>query len=91
VKSPPIRPVRAAKLIDAAEIVGALGTTVPTIAIRHLEVRIGALSGPPRPGERTDLSLAKDGLTRNERHDFRKMAAHPEVVDGARTLVASTS
>jgi hypothetical protein len=49
--------------------------------MRRLEVRIGELLGDPRPGERTDLSFASDGLTPNERHYFRTMAAHADVVE----------
>ena len=51
--------------------------------MRHLEMRIGELLGPPTPGERTDInpSVATDRLSKDERHDFSQMAAHPEVVE----------
>lgn len=57
-------------------------------AMRRLEVRIGELLGPaqvgggnhgnqhdPRP------SVATKGLSPDQRHDFREMAANPEVVE----------
>jgi len=59
-------------------------------AQRRLEVRIGQLIGPaPDPSEsrRSDLdpSSTNDGsdLTRNERHEFRRMADHEDVVEDA--------
>ncbi|HET6963631.1 MAG TPA: helix-turn-helix domain-containing protein [Acidimicrobiales bacterium] len=48
------------------------------------EVRIGQLLGPPQPEAgpgRGKPSTTTDGLSRDERHDFRKMAAEPEVVE----------
>lgn len=52
-------------------------------AARLLEARIGDVLGPPQPGERTDLSSAPDTLTgrghRNERYEFRRMAAYRAV------------
>jgi phage N-6-adenine-methyltransferase len=54
-------------------------------AQRYVEVRIGELLGPATPGQRTDMqpSIAVEGLTKDERHDFRQMAAHPELVEAA--------
>ncbi len=55
--------------------------------MRRLEVRIGELSGPAEPVAgpgRGKASVANDGLSRDERHDFRQMAAHPEVVERVR-------
>lgn len=55
--------------------------------MRRIETRIGALLGEPRRGERNDLSSADDTLPlsgpdhRNERSEFRQMAAHPEIVE----------
>lgn len=59
-------------------------------ARRHLEVRWGELSGPapdPSKSKRTDLdpSHAREGsdLPKNERHRFRQLAAHRDVVVAA--------
>jgi hypothetical protein len=53
-------------------------------AMRRLEVRIGTLLGPAEsvagPG-RGKPSTATDGLSRDQRHEFRAMAEHPEVVE----------
>lgn len=54
--------------------------------VRRLEVRIGQLLGPapdPSQSRRADLdpSVTNDGLSRNQRHDFRRMAEHPEIVE----------
>ena len=53
-------------------------------ARRRLELRIGQLLGAAEPTAgpgRGKASLADDGLSRNERSQFRKMADHPDVVD----------
>lgn len=54
-------------------------------AQRRLEVRVGELLGPTTPGARTDRepSIAIEGssLTKDERHAFRAMAEHPDVVE----------
>lgn len=57
-------------------------------AIRRLEVRIGELLGPAEPGggdhgnqHSPRPSVATDGLTPDQRSDFRKLAANPDVVD----------
>lgn len=49
---------------------------------RFVEVRIGELLGPPRPGERTDLnpSLANDRLPAQTAYEFRQLAAYRERV-----------
>lgn len=46
-------------------------------------MRIGVLLGPPAPGERTDRnpSPTNDGLTPNQRSEFRRMAADPDTVE----------
>lgn len=52
-------------------------------AQRHLEVRIGSILGPPKIG-RPETSVANDisdGLTRNERSEFRAMADNADVVE----------
>lgn len=49
-------------------------------AMRRLEVRIGELLGPA--DNRGPATLGRDlGLGPDERHDFREMASHPEVVE----------
>lgn len=55
-------------------------------ARRRLELRIGQLLGAAKVGggdhgNQHRPSLANDGLTPNERSQFRKMADHPDVVD----------
>jgi hypothetical protein len=51
-------------------------------AMRHLDVRIGELLGPAEHGgARTAGQVGRDQLEPRERHDFRKMAAHPDVVE----------
>lgn len=54
-------------------------------AQRRLEVRIGVLIGPAgSANQHTAEPLSTDngtGLSRRQRHDFRKMAEHPDVVD----------
>jgi hypothetical protein len=53
-------------------------------AARWLEVRIGELLGPPRPGERTDLQPVPQEvqvqLARNRRNEFRILARYRDVV-----------
>jgi hypothetical protein len=52
--------------------------------MRYLEVRIGELLGKAKRGgdRRSDqITREVDGLTPNERHDFRTMAAHADVVE----------
>lgn len=62
-------------------------------AMRRLEVRIGELLGPPEPGKRTDLQepVGRDQqvpeMDRKTKHDFRQMAANPDVVE--QTIEAS--
>ena len=51
---------------------------------RRLEVRIGELLGPAPSPQETGArkgSGATEPLSKDERHDFRQMAAHPEVVE----------
>ena len=50
--------------------------------IRRLEERIGQLIGPASPNGKSVGSVATDpdGLTKHQRHEFRMMAAHPDVV-----------
>lgn len=52
-------------------------------AMRRLEVRIGELLGATSAGKRHDLepSGVTEGLSRHERHEFRRMAEHPDVVE----------
>lgn len=50
-------------------------------AMRRLEVRIGALLGPAKPGPRQSSIATEDSLSPDQRHEFRKMAEHPGVVD----------
>lgn len=47
---------------------------------RFVEVRIGELLGPPRPGERTDLSPTGDRLPADRAYEFRQLAAHRDRV-----------
>jgi hypothetical protein len=53
--------------------------------VRRIEVRVGEVLGAPMPGTRTDLQpLGRDQevvVSDRERHDFRQMAAHPEIVE----------
>lgn len=53
--------------------------------VRRIEVRVGEVLGRVEFGERTDLqpSVVTEGsaLTKHERHDFRQMASHPEIVE----------
>ena len=57
-------------------------------AMRRLEERVGFLTEDRRPGQRTDLSGATDGLTKDERYEFRKMADNADVVE---EVIASSS
>lgn len=53
-------------------------------AMRYLEMRIGELAGPAQPSNQyTDTAVPSlvQHAGRNRLHDFRKMAAHPEVVE----------
>lgn len=52
-------------------------------AMRRLEVRIGELLGPTTPGERHDRepSAATEGLSRHQRHEFRRMAEAQDAVE----------
>jgi hypothetical protein len=50
-------------------------------AMRRLEVRIGQLLGPAKPGPQSESSLASEDLSANERMAFRAMAANPDVVE----------
>ncbi len=54
-------------------------------AMRRLEVRIGELLGPATVGtnQHSEPLVATNGsdLSRIQRHEFREMAAHPEVVE----------
>lgn len=59
------------------------GCAVVAATQRRLEARIGVLLGAAKAG-RPETSLAndiEDGLTRNERSQFRKMADHPDIVE----------
>jgi hypothetical protein len=60
-----------------------VGDPPPAASMRRLEVRIGQVLGAPRQGERTDLSTAteKSPLSKDQRSEFRRMAAHPEIVE----------
>jgi hypothetical protein len=54
--------------------------------MRHLEARIGALlPPPPTPQEsgarKGDITIQPSDLSPQQRGQFRKMAAHPEIVD----------
>lgn len=52
--------------------------------MRRLEARIGELlpKAEPTPGPgRGKASVMDDGLSRDQRHEFRQMAAHPEIVE----------
>jgi len=50
--------------------------------MRRLEVRIGELLGPPEHGGRREAGqVGHDQLDARERHDFRTMAAHADVVE----------
>jgi hypothetical protein len=51
--------------------------------MRRLEVRIGQLLGPAKPGPQPESSVATEDrdLSRHERHEFRQMAANPEAVE----------
>lgn len=85
-----------AELADAKNKVSALdhylalnatdGRAQLAATMRRLEVRIGELLGPaPTPQETGALkgSIANEPspLSKDERHQFRQMAEHPEVVD----------
>jgi N6-adenosine-specific RNA methylase IME4 len=52
-------------------------------ARRWVEVRIGQLLGRVEIGQRTDLepSPVGEGLDKHERHEFRKLAEHADVVE----------
>ncbi len=54
-------------------------------AMRYLEMRIGELAGPAAMGRPTGdgklPSLVTNDLHHGRLHDFRKMAAHPDVVE----------
>lgn len=53
-------------------------------AMRRLEVRIGQLlpKAAPTPGPgRGKASVMDDGLSRDQRHEFRQMASAPEIVE----------
>jgi hypothetical protein len=68
---------RYAKAIKlSTEAIGA----AQTIA-RRAEVRIGQLSGPRQPGGRGKPSLAKDGLSRDQRHQNRILAENAPTVE----------
>lgn len=61
------------------------GRKTVAAAMLRLETRIGELIGAVSERERTDLnpalSVATDSLTKDERHDFREMAKHADVVE----------
>ena len=54
-------------------------------AKRRLEVRIGQVLGPPQQGRRVDLEplprAEEVPVPPTQRHEFRQMAAHPDVVE----------
>lgn len=68
------------------------GRAIVAATRRRLEAWIGDLLPDPVPGERTDLSSATDrlddGLTKDQRSEFRSMAAHRDVVEDV--IAAST-
>lgn len=49
-------------------------------AMRRIEVRIGDLLGPAQVGAHSSATEGQD-LTRDQRSEFRQMAAHPEIVE----------
>ena len=51
--------------------------------IRRIEVRVGEVLGDATPNGKGSGSFANDpsSLTKDERHQFRQMAANPDVVD----------
>ena len=49
--------------------------------MRRLEVRIGELLGPvTRPGP-SESSIVIEDVNKDQRHQFRQMAEHPEEVE----------
>lgn len=82
-----------AAISEYLELTSTEGRSRVAAAQRRIEVRIGQLIGPaPAPSEskRTDLdpSSMKDGLSRNQRSDFRRMASDPDEVEAQ--IAAST-
>ncbi|MGD9798884.1 MAG: hypothetical protein AB7V15_12310, partial [Acidimicrobiia bacterium] len=58
-------------------------------AKRRVEARIGDLLGPTSPGRRPSVATeGADDLSKDERHEFREMAEHPDVVE--EVIAAST-
>lgn len=57
------------------------GVAEAEAALRRLEVRIGQLLGPREVGGRGKPSTAPEGLSRDDRSDFRNMADHSDVVE----------
>ena len=49
--------------------------------MRRLEIRIGQLLGPAEHGGDRTKQVQRDELAPQQRHEFRQMAAHPDVVD----------
>jgi hypothetical protein len=51
--------------------------------VRRIEARAGEVAGETSQGSRTDLELSvvTASLTKHELHDFRLMAAHPDIVE----------
>ena len=57
------------------------GRKAVAAAMRRLEARIGEVIGAAKPGPPQSSVAAEDSLTKHERHEFRKLAAHPEIVN----------
>lgn len=55
--------------------------------LRRLEVRIGQLLGPAEVGSHSSATEGP-GLTKDQRHEFRQMAEHPDIVE--QTIAASS-
>lgn len=78
------RPVAEAAMryaaIEAALVTVKADTTEITKARRLCEVRLGELLGPGLRGANQHSGAPDSSLTKNERHEFRKMAGIPDVL-----------
>lgn len=75
-----------AAISEYLELTATEGRARVAAAQRRLEVRIGHLLGPTTPGERHDLGPSivtegSDALTKDQRHDFRRMAENEPIVE----------
>lgn len=60
------------------------GRSAIAITVRRIEVRVGEVLGAAvegRPSTESSVATEVSVLTKDERHDFRQMAAHPDIVE----------